>query len=41
MSKIINGIALLTASLSFSTFSMTDFSGKWTGLINDEDGAPY
>ncbi|CAX54430.1 hypothetical protein [Erwinia pyrifoliae] len=41
MSKIINGIALLTASLSLSTFSMTDFSGKWIGSINDEDGAPY
>ncbi|CAO95685.1 Hypothetical protein ETA_06390 [Erwinia tasmaniensis Et1/99] len=27
--------------LSFSVFSMPDFSGHWSGVINDEDGTPY
>ncbi|MBZ2400611.1 hypothetical protein IRM71_03910 [Erwinia amylovora] len=41
MKKIKYGIALSMALLSFASFSMTDFSGKWIGSINDEDGTPY
>lgn len=41
MRKIKYSIAISTVLLSFSSFSMTDFSGKWIGSINDEDGMPY